>query len=54
MEMILLLTVKATSIDKNAPTRFKIADRITAAFGYAHIYVPVEERARLQRRLQVE
>jgi hypothetical protein len=33
MEMILLLTVKATSIDKKAPSRFKIADKATAAFG---------------------
>ena len=33
MAMILLLTVNATSIDRNAPTRFKIADRATAAFG---------------------
>jgi hypothetical protein len=35
MEMILLLTVRATSIDKNAPTRFKTADNSTAAFGFS-------------------
>jgi hypothetical protein len=35
MEMILLLTVSATSIDRKAPTRFKIADKPTAAFGFS-------------------
>ena len=34
MAMILLLTVRATSIDRKAPTRFKIADNATAAFGF--------------------
>ena len=33
MEMILLLTVRATSIERKAPTRFKIADKPTAALG---------------------
>ena len=31
----LLLTVSATSIDKKAPTRFRIADRVTATFGFS-------------------
>ena len=35
IEMILLLTVNATSIDKNAPSRFKTADRSTAALGFS-------------------
>jgi hypothetical protein len=34
IEMILLLTVRATSIERKAPTRFKIADRATATFGF--------------------
>ncbi len=29
----LLLTVRATSMDRNAPRRFRIADRVTATFG---------------------
>ena len=33
MEMILLLTVRATSIERKAPTRFKIADKATATLG---------------------
>jgi hypothetical protein len=33
MEMILLLTVSATWIERKAPTRFKIADKATAALG---------------------
>ena len=34
MAMILLLTVRATSIDKKAPTRFKMADNATSASGF--------------------
>ena len=35
MEMILLLTVRATWIERKAPTRFKIADKATAALGFS-------------------
>src|SRR6188472_1218322 len=34
MERILLLTVRATSMERKAPTRFRLAERITAAFGF--------------------
>ena len=35
MEMTLLLTVNATSMDRNAPIKFKIADSVTAVFGFS-------------------
>ena len=34
IERILLLTVSATSMERKAPTKLRMADRMTAAFGF--------------------